>query len=167
MRSAVLGFVVLALLACGDAAVDESGPSHSAEAIADQEDAVCGMLVRNQSAPRAQVVHRDGSRFFFCSIGDLLVHRAAPSPHGRIEATFVEVMDPSQDPLETHEGEHAWTRAEDATYVVGVKRRGIMGAPVLVYGSEADATAVVDAHAGAAALAFDDLVAWWERRNET
>ena len=64
--------LLLLLFACEAAEQREAGLAREPEALADQEDAVCGMLVRDQSAPRAQVVHRDGARFFFCSLGDLM-----------------------------------------------------------------------------------------------
>jgi nitrous oxide reductase accessory protein NosL len=148
-------------VACGSADDGRDAPDLRAAPIAEQEGAVCGMLVRDQSAPRGQVVHRDGSRFFFCSVGDLLVHRSAPSPHGRVEATFVEVMDPAEDPGLPHTGEHAWSPAENVTYVIGVERQGIMGPPVLVYRDPETAARVVEAHPGASAIGFDELVAWW------
>jgi len=86
-------FAGLALVSCGATNEGDIEVSHEAVALDDQEDEVCGMLVREQSAPRSQVVHRDGSRFFFCSLSDLLVHLDAPSPHGRADVTFVEVLD--------------------------------------------------------------------------
>ena len=52
--------ILLALLG-GGRADDGDTQAHQAVALADQEDEVCGMLVREQSAPRGQVVHRDGS----------------------------------------------------------------------------------------------------------
>jgi len=151
-------------LACGASEDAPVAAEQAALPIAEQEDAVCGMLVRDQSAPRGQVLHRDGSRFFFCSVGDLLVHRAAPSPHGRVEASFVEVLDPDEDPATSHTGEHPWSPVENAGYVVGVKRRGIMGPPVLVYRDTETATRVAESHPGARAMRFDELVTWWTER---
>jgi len=156
----------LASLAVSCGAGDDApvAPDPGAEPIAAQADPVCGMLVRDLSAPRAQVVHRDGSRFFFCSVGDLLVHRSAPSPHGRVEATYVEVMDPAEDPDASHTGEHPWSPAEDAAYVVGVERRGIMGPSVLAYPDAESAARVAASHPGAAALDWAALLAWWNER---
>jgi copper chaperone NosL len=122
------------------------------------------MLVREQSAPRAQVVRSDGSRFFFCSIGDLLVHLAAPSSHGRTSAVFVEVMAPHEDPSQPHVGTHPWVPAEDAVYVVGIERPGIMGQPVLTYADRSDAERVAARHAGAGVLDLTGLRAWWKAR---
>jgi nitrous oxide reductase accessory protein NosL len=157
------GLAFLAL-ACGGGEDAPVAAEHVALPIADQEDAVCGMLVRDQSAPRGQVLHRDGSRFYFCSVGDLLVHRAAPSPHGRVESGFVEVLDPDEAPGKSHTGEHPWAPIESAAYVVGVKRPGIMGPPVLVYRDTETAVRVASSHPGARALRFDELVEWWNER---
>ncbi len=156
--------LAFALPGCGPAADEEGGNEPEAVALADQEDAVCGMLVREQSAPRSQVVHGDGSRFFFCSIGDMLVYLAAPSAHGRADAVFVEVMDPQEDPGQPHTGVHPWQRARDAAYIVGVERPGIMGEPVLSYATISDARRVAVAHGDARILDLDGLRDWWAAR---
>ena len=96
-----IALVALALLSCGPGGGGDVANPHQPVALADQEDEVCGMLVREQSAPRSQVVHRDGSHFFFCSLGDMLVHLSVPSAHGRAAAIFVEVMEPGEDPMQS------------------------------------------------------------------
>ena len=156
-----LVLVVLSLLGCGRAGDTSAEHAHEPVALEDHEDEVCGMLVREQSAPRGQVTHSDGSRFFFCSIGDLFVHLGAPSPHGRVAAVFVEVMSAEEDPGERHLGVHPWVPAEDAIYVVGIDRPGIMGAPVLTYADRSDAERVIASHAGAQILDLAGLRKWW------
>jgi len=132
-------------------------------AITDQEGAVCGMLIREQSAPRSQVVHRDGERSFVCSIGDLLAYLAAPSPHGAPVRVLVEVLEPTQDPAESHTGPHPWIAAEEGVYVVGIERPGIMGTPVLIYRERSAAEQVV-AGTSAKIMDWDGLGAWWAMR---
>jgi len=132
----------------------------SPQAISNQEGAVCGMLVRDQSAPRAQLLHRDGERAFLCSIGDLLAYLEVPSPHGAPVAIQVEVMDPAEDPLLSHPDPHPWVAAEEAVYVVGVARERIMGRPVMVYRDVADAQRAA-AGASARMLDFTELKRWW------
>jgi nitrous oxide reductase accessory protein NosL len=156
--------VVFALTLTLGCPADDGGGAAAQEPVAltDQEDVVCGMLVRAQSAPRSQVVHRDGTRVFVCSLGDLLVHLSAPSPHGAPQAVFVEVMDPSEDPMKAHLEEHPWIPAEQAFYVVGIERRGIMGAPVLTYATRAEAEAAMQGHARAELLDFAGLKTWWQ-----
>lgn len=161
-RRGVAALAMLLCLACGADDERDATTAHSALPIADQEDAVCGMLVREQSAPRSQVVYRDGERLFFCSLGDMLVHLDAPSPHGRAETIFVEVMSPDQDPLETHTGEQPWLPADEAVYVVGVPREGIMGEPVLAYATRADAEQVARQYEGAELLELAGLRDWWQ-----
>jgi nitrous oxide reductase accessory protein NosL len=156
--------VLLTLLGCGPTNDRQATNAHEAVALADQEDEVCGMLVREQTAPRAQVVHVDGSRFFFCSLGDMLVHMSAPSPNGRAEAVFVEVMTAGQDPMQSHTGVHPWVRAESAVYVVGIERQRIMGAPVLAYANEAEAIRAMQGHAGARKLDSSGLRDWWKAK---
>jgi len=129
-------------------------------AISDQEGAVCGMLVREQSAPRSQVIHRDGERSFVCSIGDLLAYLAAPSPHGAPARVLVEVLEPSQHPAESHTGPHSWIAAGEGVYVVGIERPRIMGPPVLIYRDRNAAEQVV-AGTPAKILNWDELGAWW------
>jgi nitrous oxide reductase accessory protein NosL len=133
--------------------------------IDDREDPVCGMLVRNQSAPRGQVHHRDGTDLAFCSLGDLLVHLSAPSRHGEAVRVFVEVMRPDEDPLQSHTGAHPWAPASEVAFVVGVPREGIMGAPVLSYRDAATAAAVAEAHTGAQVLDFEALKRWWREQH--
>ncbi len=154
--------VALVLLSCGPTDEGDIGLPHQAVALDDQEDEVCGMLVREQSAPRSQVVHRDGSRFFFCSLADMLVHLSAPSPHGRTESVFVEVMKPEEDPMRTHTGIHPWVPAEDAVYVIGIERRGVMGEPVLVYAGRSEAERAMQGHNGARMLNLSGLRDWWK-----
>lgn len=166
VRLGALLVAISAIAWSGCGAGDESaGPeaTHPVE-IADQEDAVCGMLVGEQSAPRAQLIHRDGERAFFCSIGDLLVQLSSPSPHGATRAVFVEVMQPDEDPLQSHTAAHAWRRADEATYVVGVDRPNIMGAPVLVYASVDEARLVASRHVGSRVVDLQELKQWWAAR---
>ena len=100
------------------------------------------MIVREQSSPRAQLVHRDGTRQYFCAIGDLLAYLPVPSPHGRVEAVFVEAMDAKvAEPLAFDPSPRPWIAAADGHYVVGIERH-VMGVPVLVYGASGDAEAV-------------------------
>jgi nitrous oxide reductase accessory protein NosL len=154
--------VALALLGCSPPNGGDTDHAHQAVALDDQEDAVCGMLVREQSAPRSQVVHRDGSRFFFCSLGDMLVHLDAPSPHGRAEAIFVEAMEAGENPMQSHTGDHPWVAAEVAIYLVGIERRGIMGEPVLAFADRQEALHAMQGHADARMLDIDGLHDWWK-----
>lgn len=147
----LLALLALAALAgCkGDKASEGATAEHRAEVIGPHECAVCGMVVREQPAPRAQLVHRDGERAYFCSLGDLVQYLRAPSPHGKVEAVFVEVQDPAADPRETRTAERPWSAAGEATYVVGVERSGpIMGPPVLAYSSRESAAEVAREHGG-------------------
>jgi nitrous oxide reductase accessory protein NosL len=158
---AARALIVFALLGCGPSGDGTTAKTHQSIALSDQEDAVCGMLVREMSAPRGQVVHRDGSRFFFCSLGDMLIHLDAPSPHGRVEAIFVEVMTPDENPMQSHTGDHPWVPASEAVFVVGIDRPGIMGAPVLAYANQSDADHVSQGRSKTQRLDMAGLREWW------
>jgi len=112
------------------------------------ECASCNMVVREQPAPRAQLVHRDGTRAHFCSIGDMLPYLASPSPHGKPEQIFVEVMSLEEEPATPNTSAHPWAPAESASYVVGVTRPGVMGPPVLSYANPELAQQAAKRHAG-------------------
>lgn len=129
------------------------------------EGAVCGMVVSEQPAPRAQVLHRDGTRLHLCGIADLMLHLQARSPHGAPLEIYVEAMEVDDDPREIQRVEHDWIRAEDAVYRIGDERPGlIMGEPVMVYRDRATAERAV-AHGPTEILDFDQLRAWWRREN--
>ncbi len=160
--SALIPLACSLLLACGAPHDEDGSLGHEPQVLADQECAVCGMTARLQSAPRAQVIHRDGTELFFCSIGDLLVHRFAPSPHGKVVAIFVESMQASEEPGRAHLDPHPWIAAAEATFVVGIERPGIMGEPVLVYREGAEAESMVRAHPGSRALNLAGLESWWQ-----
>lgn len=164
-RIGLVAVLVLSIAACGPA--EEAGESVSVAPVAidDQEGAVCGMLVRDQSAPRAQVIHRDGERSFLCSIGDLLAYLEVPSPSGEALEVLVEVMEPDEDPLASHPEPHPWMRAADAVYVIGIPRRGIMGEPVLVY-VDIETAEQVTAGTSARIVDFAELQRWWAARDD-
>ena len=156
--------IVLGALGCGEGEGATGSTERTATAVEDQACSVCGMLVRDQPAPRAQVVHHDGTKAFTCSLGDLLVHLSAPSPHGRADDVWVEVMAPTESPAERGTHAHRWIAASAAFYVVGVERRGIMGPPVLAYAERSHAESVAGMHDGARVVDLAGLEAWWATR---
>jgi len=156
--------LVLALLvaACGNQDERVRPAERAPQAIGDHECAVCGMLVRDQPAPRGQVVHRDGSPAFACSLGDLLVYLSAPSPHGHAETVWVEVIAPEVGAGERSLHDHPWRLAEDAWFVVGIERPGIMGAPVLAFAERTEADSAARADSDARVVDWQGLEAWWD-----
>ncbi len=101
--------------------------------------AACGMILREQSSPRGQVVHRDGKRAYFCSISDMLSYLEAPSPHGRAKAIYVEFLSPKANPKTFATASRPWLAAEKAIYVLGVAKPRVMGVPILTYETERQA----------------------------
>lgn len=149
------------LSACGDPEASQRAASHEAHPIDAQQCSACGMTVREQPAPRAQVIHRDETRLYFCAIGDLLAHLASPSPHGAVDAIFVETLSADANAEDADTGAHPWKPAAEAAYVVGVTRR-VMGEPVLVYSSLSEAEASAARQPGARALDWSGLLGWME-----
>ncbi len=116
--------------------------------IGDAPCATCGMVVAQQPAPRGQLVHRDGTRAYFCSMSDLVAYVGSPSAHGKPKAIFVETLDASAAPAETSLAPRPWAPAESAGFVVGVARAEVMGKPTLAYATRAEAEAVAKQHGG-------------------
>jgi len=149
IRRALVVAAVVAAVGCSRRAGDGGAvDTTAAEMTRDDECASCGMLVLDQPSPRAQAVHRDGTRVFFCSINDLLTYLAAPSPHGAVKVIYVEVLDPAADPHVTAEDARPWRPAEQATFVVGVERPRVMGRAVLAYATADAARAVAARYHG-------------------
>lgn len=156
---------VAALVSAWTPACNRSGSKDSAAAAASaapigiSECAACGMVVREQPAPRGQVVHRDGTRVFLCSIGDLVQYLQSPSPHGSATDVFVEALGADDDPTAVDSRERSFIRADSASYVVGIKRPNVMGRPVLVYESEVSA-AKARALPGAQPMTWAEVQRW-------
>ena len=140
---------LLLIPACQDKAnTDAVASAASAAPMGAAECAACKMVVREQPAPRAQAVHRDGTRVHLCSIGDLVQYLASPSPHGSAIAIFVEALEGDFDPKGSDTKERPWVAAESASYVVGVDRERIMGPAVLSHKDRVLAERAAQAHGG-------------------
>ena len=161
-RSVLASVICVVLVGCSsEEAATGPAASHGAQSLAGTEGAVCGMVVSEQPAPRAQVVHRDGTRLFLCGIGDLLVHLEARSPHGAPIEIYVEAMEIDEDPRDIDLSEHEWIRAEDAIFRIGDERPHlIMGEPVMVYRDRSTAEKAVS-HGPTSILDFSEVRAWW------
>jgi len=141
--------------------------SLAAQPLGSHECAACGMIVSEQPAPRAQLVHRDGTRSFLCSVGDLLAYADAPSPSGAPVAIHVETLDPAQDAVRTDTGERPWHAAEQTRFVVGVAREGVMGEPYVTFVEQGDAERVAGQHPGAEVMGWKDVNARWKARQRS
>ena len=151
----ILGILTL-ISGCSQNQASQENRTWSAAGIDVDECHSCGMVVRDQPAPRGQVIHRDGTRAFFCSISDLLLYMETPSPHGKIQQSFVEVMDRAANPNVLDNGELDWLPTETAGYVLGFPRKGIMGLPVLVFENDQIAKEAAETHGGEA-MSFAQL----------
>lgn len=150
-----VAWIALVVAACGAGA--DVAPSASArpEPISDHECGSCGMIVREQPSPRAQLVHRDGTHAWFCSIADLVAYQGSPSPHGRVERAWVEALPADFDPQANEVAQEDWVEAERATFVLGVERDMVMGTPALSFASADEARAAAE-RLGARAESWDD-----------
>ena len=122
--------------------------SLAAKPIGYAECAACGMVVSEQPAPRMQVVHRDGHRAYFCSIGDSLHYLSDKNAHGAPAAVYVEALEPSMEPMERETKGHPWILASDAVFVTGVERTGVMGEPVLAFRTVSEAETLTERYSG-------------------
>lgn len=138
----VLGFLLFT--ACEDARETDVEVAAAAESFVAHECEVCGMILREQPAPRGQVVHRDGTRNYFCSIGDLVAYGAAPSPHGEATGTYVEVLEADVDPSIVSAEQRSWRDVGDVTFVVGGLVRPVMGEPVLTFDDASEGAAAAE-----------------------
>jgi len=140
--------LLVPLAACKKTQSKGSSVELEAKAPKTAECAACSMVVREQPAPRGQLVHRDGTRRFLCSLADLVQYMRAPSKHGKAKAVFVEVLSPGTNPKKNSAAPRPWVRADRAHFVVGVARSGVMGTPALAYRRAEDAAKIAKAHGG-------------------
>lgn len=151
MRIAAVVLLLVVAVGCGKSDSKAVGPDLDPAPLEHHHEcAACGMIVAEQSSARAQVVHGDGTRAYFCSIGDMLAYLAAPSPHGKIVGSWVEAMDPTKDPSEFSTDKLPWIPATSASYVIGIDKPRVMGKPVAVYERRADADAAAAKYKGTA-----------------
>lgn len=140
--------VVLSALGCDDTRQQKAPVNTAAVDFEHHECAACGMIVREQPAPRGQLVHRDGERAYFCSIADMLSYVDVPSPHGKPAAVYVETSSATEDLYAVTTAKRPWTDARTASYVTGIENPKIMGFPVLAYTSEESAKTVATSISG-------------------
>ncbi len=133
--------MALAFAGCGGREVLGTRGDDTPQPIGEAECGACGMIVREQLSPRGQVLHHDGTHVWLCSIGDLVAYLGAPSPHGRVEQVWVEVLPPDFDLANGDSAEQPWLPASSASYVLGISRM-VMGTPALSFASTGDAAAV-------------------------
>ncbi|MCK6553760.1 nitrous oxide reductase accessory protein NosL [Candidatus Binatia bacterium] len=148
-------FVLVAGLVCtgilGGCSRSNPGGEESAAGplpIGDAACATCGMVVVQQPAPRAQLIHRDGARAFFCSLSDAVVYASNPSGHGKPTAIFVETLDPRADPGKTDAAARPWAPVQSVSFVAGIERAGVMGKPALAYAARDEAEQVAKRFGG-------------------
>jgi nitrous oxide reductase accessory protein NosL len=106
------------------------------------------MVVREQPAPRGQVVHADGERVFLCSIGDLVMYLRMPSIHGSTLQSYVEVLEAETSLSGDLKKQWPWVFTQTASFVAGVDRKRSMGEPMLAYGDVEAARVSAEKHHG-------------------
>jgi copper chaperone NosL len=136
MKNTIMLALLAGLLATGCSQSNGASGTATAPAPSDADVetcSACGMVVREQPAPRGQVVHRDGTRAFFCSVGDLLQYLEIPSPHGKPTAVYSEAMPPEHTLTDLDTEWKPWTAVGDLAFVTDISREGVMGKPVMAY----------------------------------
>lgn len=108
----------------------------------------CAMYVSEQPAPRGQLIYRDGSRRFFCSVGDLLSFLTIPSSLGQAVEIWVEGMPADMVPTINNSSPQPWVKIDQASFVTGIKRVRVMGMPAISFASREDAETFISQHGG-------------------
>jgi copper chaperone NosL len=147
--------VFLYLIACS--LTPEPQLSLEPEPIGTSECAVCGMVVREQPAPRGQLIYGDGDHAFTCSLHGLHLLVRAPDPQGKPVAIYVEALEPSFDWTQSSTAPLPWVSANEAYFVAGAKRELVMGPPLLSY-AEVEAAQGSANQLGVRPLRWKDLV---------
>ena len=133
--------LVLMLTACqpdeGSSSAD--GETMTATDPATDTCAACGMVMREQPAPRGQVVHRDGTRAFLCSIDDLVQYLDIPSPAGKPARVYAEVMPDEHESKDMNPAWQPWFDVAELFFVTGIERGAVMGEPIMTYRTRAAA----------------------------
>ncbi len=160
----LVAFLVPGSLACESKKAVTESVHQGAEELAGHECAACGMTVRDQPAPRGQLVHRDNTRLFFCSLSDMITYLEAPSPHGKAVQIYAESMDSVTDPVAPNTELRPWIDATTATYVVGFEKR-VMGDPILSYSTALEAEGQARRISGQV-KSWNDLRAWAAARRK-
>jgi len=131
-----LAFFLIFLSSCGPAVTQKKAEERVAKPLGSSECSACSMIVIDQPSPRGQLIHRDGERAYFCSIGDLIHYLETPSPHGAVQQVFIEGLPKDFDMHANEIDELTWFPANELMFQVGVERSGIMGIPILAFPKE-------------------------------
>ncbi len=149
----------LVLVACRR---EESASQNQAVFVAKNADtetcAACGMVVREQPAPRGQVIYRNGSRQFLCSTGDLVHFLEVPSPSGKPMAIYAEVMPDDHEAGTRDTAWQPWGEAGELFFVIDIEREGVMGKPALTFNTQEAAGKAAKKFTGKVVI-FDELKA--------
>ena len=130
----LLALACLGLSACQpDEGPSQQGVDLSATNADTETCTACGMVIREQPAPRGQLIRRDGTREFLCSIDDLVQYLEVPSPNGKPAKVFAEVMPDDHDQSDMSTAAQAWGEVADVYFVIGLDRGAVMGGPALTY----------------------------------
>ena len=140
------------LAGCGSVASNEAVSVEPAP-IDLAECAVCGMVVGEQTAPRAQVVYRNGVHQHVCSVEEVRALVQSPSPLGKPLGVYVEALPVGFDPATSFTQPLPWVAVEDALFVYGAERPMVMGRPALTFADP-------EAADQAAAAIGTDVIRW-------
>ncbi|MGQ7248614.1 nitrous oxide reductase accessory protein NosL [Halomonas sp. V046] len=115
---------------------------------------VCGMLVANQPGPKGEVyLNHDQQARKFCSTLEMFIFLRQPDNAAQLSHAWVHDMGHTDW---DHPANDAFTRARDAWYVVGHRRRGSMGHTLASFATRADAETFQRTYAGDLKR-FDDI----------
>ena len=120
---------------------------------ADTRCSVCGMFVAKYPSWITQVLHDDGTVYFFDGIKDMLAYYLAPQKYGNQQKDSIkEIWVKDYYSLN-------WLHAQEAYYVSGSDVYGPMGHELIPFHSRKAAESFLKDHKGKQVFAFDEIPA--------
>jgi copper chaperone NosL len=102
------------------------------------------MTVIDHHGPKAQLVHRDNSRAFFCDAKEVFTELLNPIHRKKVAQVWFQTLD--DNPWQSHPD--GWAEATDLYFVSGSAKRGSMGPTIAPFESRAKAVAFVERYGG-------------------
>lgn len=154
MRAAApILIALLALAACKQETAEAPPPAPLTETALSY---FCQMNVAEHGGPKGQI-HLAGhdQPLFFAQVRDMVAYLKSPERDAEITAVYVSDM--GRAGSWDHPGADNWTAAETATFVVGARVAGGMGAPEIVPFADPAAAAGFIARYGGQALPLQEI----------
>ncbi len=137
-----------------------SGETPEPEALPLRRDVVCsvdGMILMDYAGPKAQMVHLNGNRSYFCDTREAFEAILRAVAGRRVRSVWFQTLDSA--PWEAHADGWEPGRGHDGEglcFVAGSARRGAMGPTLAPFSRRGNADAFAAAHGGTV-YTFDEI----------